>query len=49
MNITAPMVDQNQTFTYEFKAEKFLDGTGFVQVPEETFSIAVINGMYRCV
>ena len=49
VNITAPMVDHDETFRYNYKAEKFLDGTGLVQVPKGTFSIVVKDGTYnRC-
>ena len=47
VDITAPMVDHDEMFTYNYKAEKFLDGTGLVQVPKGFSSITVING--RCV
>ena len=45
--VTAPMVDHNETFTFNFEAERFLDGTGLVQVPRGSFSIVVVDG--RCV
>ena len=47
VDITAPMVDHDETFRYNYGAEKFLDGTGLVQVPKGTFSIVVMDGTYN--